>query len=136
MPTIHETIHAITESAAKANTQAVRHIEMMPIGAVVRQGDLYLHRVADGHSRGAVRASKQLAPGVTMGSRHMAEGKITLYEGTAAPPRTNRPEIGPVVVALERWAVTHPEHAHYSLPAGTYQVTYQLDPRTNQRVQD
>ena len=136
MPTIDEAVTTITETAKTVNTQEIRHIESMEISQVVRQGDVYLHRVKDKHKRGAIRTSRQLAPGVTMGSRHVAEGDVTIYEGTTDPPKTTRLEIGPVIVALDRFTVTHPEHAHYSLPSGTYQVTYQLDPRTNQRVQD
>jgi hypothetical protein len=35
--------------------------------------------------------------------------------------------VGPLVVSKDRFELTHPEHAHFSLPAGTYQVIYQGD---------
>jgi hypothetical protein len=43
---------------------------------------------------------------------------------------------GPIIEATEAFMIQHPEHAHFQLPAGTYQVTYQLDFATRERVRD
>ena len=43
------------------------------------------------------------------------------------------PLLGPVIVADEAFTLTHPEHAHHRLPAGIYQVGYQLDVSEQER---
>jgi hypothetical protein len=68
---------------------------------------------------------------------------VTICRGSALPPWVTPPEwadaaqmLGPVVVACGPWTVTHPKHSHHDMPAGTYQVTYQLDRQTHRRVED
>lgn len=108
-----------------------------------RQGDVYFTRVVDAHPRGKELGTRQVAVGTTVGSRHVVEGAVKVFEGRALPKGFTAPSwttqaelLGPVVVADEPFALTHPEHAHHRLPAGTYQVTYQADYSTRQRVQD
>jgi hypothetical protein len=129
----HETI--VREAKERA-VQEVRRIDAIKPEQVVRQGDIYIHRVPDAHPRGKT-AARQLALGNTQGSRHVAEAPSKVFVGTTLPigcqPRTF---LGPLVESDERFTVTHPEHAHVSLPAGTYQVTHQMDARSLQRVQD
>lgn len=133
-----EQIHAQIETEAKAQAvPGVRCIDKIAIGKAVRQGDIYLHRVTATHPRGAACKSRQLAIGETRGSRHVVEATAQVFEGVAAPGWCQRRTLlGPLVVAETRFLVTHPEHAHMSLPPGTYQVTHQMDARTLQRVQD
>ena len=129
------------EASKELNTAEVREIKNFPIGKHVRQGDVYILRVADNAPRGKETFERQLAQGNTQGSRHMAVGTLKCFQ-----PSTDRPAAmlsdaraylpGPLVVATKEWSVTHPEHAHYKLPAGTYQIMHQLDPRTMQRVAD
>lgn len=142
MQTVQEAVKAVTDSVADEEVRVTRRIE---IGSCVQQGDLYVHRVADGHACGAKRkkGKAQLALGTNMGARHVAEGDVEIFEGTTLPPGVKAPadipasEIcGPVIVAKRPFKVTHPEHAHHQLPEGTYQVTYQYDPRTIKRVVD
>jgi len=123
----------------------VRIIRRMEIGSVIQQGDLYVHRLPEKHARGKqIAAGKaQVALGDNMGARHVAEGEIAVFASTTLPAGVKAPmdvsasEIcGPVVVARDTWSLTHPEHAHFTLPAGVYGVTYQYDPRTMRRVQD
>jgi hypothetical protein len=64
------------------------------------------------------------------------EGAAEVYLGTTPPEWAKRALLGPMFRLFSRGTVTHPEHAHISLPAGTYQVTHQMDARTLQRVRD
>lgn len=124
------------ETKAKENHKpTVRRAEKMEIGQVAHQGDIYVHRVAADHPRG-VKAPRQLVQGATQGSRHVAEAPAQVFEGKQAPEWAPRALVGPVIVTRKRLRVTHPEHAHLDLPAGTYQVTFQRDARTNEAVRD
>lgn len=130
--------HALIEREAKEKAVAeVRQIKAMDVGKVVRQGDIYIHCVDTAHPRGAKTENRQLAMGYSRGSRHVAAGGVQLFEGTKEPSWCMRGTfLGPLIVASESFTVTHPEHAHVELPAGTYQVTHQMDPRTVERVLD
>lgn len=122
----------------------IRVTRNIPIGNGIHQGDVYLWRVEDSHPRGKARGTTQVAVGDTVGSRHVVEGKnVKVFEGKTLPKacqftqeRVKSAILGPVVVATEEFTLTHPEHAHHCLPAGTYQVTYQLDRLTMRAVQD
>lgn len=134
-------LDAITKAKPDAEVRTCRRA--VAGETVIHQGDVYLFCVADDHPRGKETGARQVAVGTTVGSRHVVEGPVTVYEGRALPPGVSTPEwtteseiLGPVVVAREAFVLTHPEHAHHELPAGTYQVTYQADFSTRQRVQD
>lgn len=127
--------------AAKAATpdRAVRDCTRLKIGEVARQGDLYLHRVEDAHSRGKATTNRQLALGNTQGSRHVAEAPALVFEGTTLPAWCEAGTfLGPCVVVPpgKTATVSHPEHAHMELGEGTWQVTHQMDARSRERVQD
>lgn len=111
------------EQAGKSARPELRNIESMKVGEAIRQGDIYVRRVAakPEHAGGAT-TERQLAPGTTRGSRHFVEGDVEVFEG----PLSN-PLVGPTFVASKRFRISHPEHAHFSLPAGIYEVTYQRD---------
>jgi len=130
--------HEEIERLAKENAvPEVRRIEGIEIGKVVRQGDIYLHRVDEKHARGNRLKSRQLALGNTMGSRHIAEAPAKVFEGTTLPEWCDRRTfLGPLIESSKRFTVTHPEHAHVDLPPGCYQVTHQMDARTMERVKD
>lgn len=131
-----EVLVQILAEATKVNTQEPRRFERVEQDWVERQGDLYIHRVADGHSHGQAFGSRQLVRGVTTGSRHEVAGKVSVFEGTTAPPKAPQALLGPLIVAEERFQITHPEHAVFDLPAGTYQVTHQRDAWTGGMVKD
>lgn len=133
-------IEKIAKAVPDTDIRICRRIE---VGRAVQQGDVYLHRVADNHPRGKELGTRQVALGTTVGARHVAEGKVAVYEGKQLPEWVTEPDwlepgalLGPVVVGLETWPLTHPEHPHHRLPAGTYQVTYQADYATRKRVVD
>lgn len=131
-------VHAEIEKLAKEKAVAeVRQIKAMQIGEVVRQGDIYIHRVADKHPRGEAAPTNQLAIGTGMGSRHVAEAPAKVFVGSDEPSWCDSWSfLGPCVVASERFVISHPEHAHVSLPEGVYQITHQTDALTQQRVRD
>jgi hypothetical protein len=142
MAELLEAIKSINDAPADENLRITRRIE---IGHAVQQGDLYVHRVTDDHVRGQpIGADRvQVALGTGNGARHCAEGPVKVYQGATLPDHVRPPmdvdgvEItGPVIVADGAWLLTHPEHPHHRLPPGTYQVTYQFDVHTMQRVVD
>lgn len=126
------------EAAAQKPNEEKRVVTSIEIGCAVRQGDIYLTRIPDGAARGKELQDRQLAPGTSQGSRHVVAGEGVRVFAAAGP----RPELargallGPIVVAEQTFTVTHPEHAHFELPAGTYQCSFQMDPRTLARVED
>ena len=136
---IQDVIAQLIREADEKAIQSERVVHRMEVGRVLRQGDIYIHRVADDHPHGKeiARGKIQLALGQSVGQRHFLVGDLVAYEGTKPPP-TCKPDImlGPCVVVRKRAANTHPEHAHASLPPGTYQIEHQLNWRTRQRVQD
>lgn len=134
--TAEEAIAHVEGEARKRAVHEVRVFVKVAPGEIIRQGDVYIHRVPDGHAKGAERTDRQLAIGTSRGSRHVAELPSVVYEGVTAPPGCRSTLLGPRIVSGERFVVTHPEHAHVSLPAGHYQVTHQMDARTMRRVED
>lgn len=131
--------HERVQRAAAVRPE-VRDARSLQVGEVVRQGDVYLHRVDDDHPHGPEATSRQLAIGTSQGSRHIAEtGAAQVFQGTALPQWCEEGTfVGPCLVIPEgsTETVTHPEHAHVLLGPGTYQVTHQTDAATRQRVQD
>lgn len=134
-------IEKVLKHPADAQVRVTRRIE---IGRAIQQGDVYLHRVADDHPRGALLGTRKLAIGEGEGSHHIAEGEgVSVYAGVELPPGMREPDwvepgslLGPVVVVDDKLTLTHPVHPHHVLPAGTYQTTYQADFATRQRVLD
>lgn len=127
---------------AKPDT-GVRSLDGLGIGDVAHQGDVYLHRVPDDWPRGKRLGTRQVAVGNTVGARHIAEGEgVEVFAGKKLPAcmrdADSRIFLGPVVSVPEGgFTLTHPEHAHHaSTVAGTWQVTYQVDLATRQRVAD
>jgi len=132
-----EAIEKIQKAVPDTETRVCRRIG---IGHAIHQGDVYMHRVLANHPRGKPLGTRQVAVGTTVGSRHVVEGAdVAVFAGKAFQPSQKRKEeslLGPVVVATDTFTLTHPEHAHHVLPAGTYQVTYQWDDTTMGRVAD
>jgi len=113
---------------AKTTSQAIRRQEKpFTLGEWARQGDVMFTAIAAIPKNAKLIASTdaiQLAPGTTKGSRHMLQTRpgITFYR-----LRNPTPLDGGYIDAKERCLITHPEHAHFDLPPGTYAVTYQRD---------
>ncbi|MFW6219846.1 MAG: hypothetical protein ACOCZ5_01400 [bacterium] len=133
---ISEAIEQVTKSAEN-NIEDVRICYHMQPGQVVRQGDIYIHRVKKDHKHGKQSVNNQLAIGNSKGSRHFAESPAICYDGVEAPQYCDGGTLlGPVVKSSEAFVVSHPEHANIHLSAGTYQITHQMDARTLDRVRD
>jgi len=115
------------ETAAKANTAKLRVIETMAVGEAIRQGDLYIERVAKLPPMKTLIKAKthQLAIGTTQGSRHIvdANSQVEIFNLV----KNENPLAGPLVSAKESWLLTHPQHGHFRIPAGFYRTAYQRD---------
>ena len=109
----------------------------MLVGEVAHQGDVYVWRVNKHEDiyafhkflggqlpRGEKTTNRQVAPGVTPGSRHVVEGSnVLIYD----PPNGHSPLEGPTIEAEEEWRLPHPEHALHRFGAGTFVVTFQRE---------
>lgn len=146
---VKQDITAIRKSAEKLEAAKPATIGTASVGDVVRQGDLYLICL-ETLPAGGERAPRQLAPGETQGSRHVAVGECAVYR-PASPAAVAKligaacrladvpvELVGPLVECLGETTIEHPEHGHRTLPAGTvwavvYQRAYADEVR---RVQD
>lgn len=140
------------EQEAKTAPRQSRVMKHLATYQTCRQGDIYIQRIPDLTAKELktlkLWGSQKLVRGNEGGSRHIAESgsgdepnRVRVYESDTVRMKvlsTFRPEVqlGPVIVAKKRVTITHPEHAHIDLPAGCYQIGYQLDARTMQRVRD
>jgi len=141
MQTVADIVQHIEQVQKDAETTKVakpRYFPIMKVGEIVRQGDIYIHRVEDNHEHGIELDSRQLAQGFSQGSRHVAEAPSKVYEGTTHPKSANGPNpfLGPLVKSNVEFTITHPQHAHVTLGAGCYQITHQMDVRTLMRIRD
>ena len=119
------------EKQAAEQSAATKRVTLAP-GQIVRQGDIYVKCLGGERQIDlSVSPTRQLAPGASKGSRHVAEAPAVVYARQSADPT-----IGPVIVSKAPWTLSHPEHADVEFPAGYYEVGYQWDPRKKQRVQD
>ena len=136
-------------SASIQPKQDKRIIKSMKAGQMVRQGDIYLINVTglkqtkvfqnvevkfDGFITKLAndKNGHQLVPGSTMGSRHIVDNTVSVHVNPTNPSSL----VGPLITAKDAFTVSHPEHAHFELPAGDYLVCYQLNAKTQQRVKD
>lgn len=130
METIVKTLEVVTTSARthkNPKTRVISKEKTLPIGHTVRQGDVMITRHALGTKFKGLTATdnRQLAPGATVGSRHILRAdkslKIQNRKGAGVLQ-------GPIVDAPEGFYLEHPTHAHMDckLP-GTYEVSYPRD---------
>ena len=140
---MNETIEQVSSVRrfAESPLKDTRVVDEIEIGQWVRQGDVYLTRIA-APSEWKETKNRQLAIGTTIGSRHTVDGSVTVL-ANPENGRVVRSNIrgrakcfGPQVLSPDRFTVEHPEHADISLPGGCYQVQFQVDPASMQRVQD
>jgi hypothetical protein len=142
-----EVIEKISTSAKPR--QEKRIIKSMKPGQMVRQGDIYLINITGKKEvkvfntinvsfNNYITSAKpqgnqfQLVPGSTMGSRHMVDSSVKVKLN----PTNTSSLVGPVIESESAFLVTHPEHAHFELPKGSYLVCYQLNALTRERVKD
>lgn len=119
-----EQVHQRITDAAKTPVTEIRRITTIAIGEALRQGDIYIIRIDKKPEHYTTETpNRQLAPGDSQGSRHIITEGPKVFE-TTERWNTNR-LMGPVIVASDTFTLTHPEHAHFEIPAGTYQVRFQ-----------
>lgn len=133
-----EAHHQIESFAKEAPTEMRFVPDGMKHPHWIRQGDIYIEAVNKlPLSFDQETSNKQLAPGENRGSRHVVEGDVKVFlQSNPSSNDFSRDGVlsGPALVAKDRFKVTHPEHAHFSLPAGTYRVYYQMDARQAERT--
>jgi hypothetical protein len=135
--TIDKLIEKIENEAETTKVAKDRYFPLMNVGEIVRQGDIYIHKVEDKHPHGDERSDRQLAQGFSQGSRHIAESPCRVYEGTTpAKSSVGQVFLGPFIQSDCEFTISHPQHANVTLGAGSYQVTHQLDIKTLKRVID
>jgi hypothetical protein len=142
------TAHKLVEDAAAkvAALPETERVASLSVGDMVQQGDVYLLRVKDKSQPAKDKTgSRQLAPGNNPGARHVIDpdADVTVYPSGIAGglealgvPVASHALLGPLVRALSRFTLMHPEHGHKDMPAGCYQTLFQVDAVTMQRVQD
>jgi hypothetical protein len=133
MASITKQIEQIRRSAEKMDAAAPAKIGSASAGDVVRQGDLYFICL-DVLPTGKTLKDRQLAPGTSQGSRHLATGKCLvldvdkaamaatinrLVKGSEIPQQL----VGPALVCTEETTITHPEHGWRTLEAGSAWAT-------------
>lgn len=125
--TIERDINSMAKHAEKIRNDATERVSTMSIGDVVRQGDVYLVRIACLPKSAKPIKDRQLAPGSTQGSRHVLAGPCAIYTADAADlaaliksaAKCEVPTalIGPCFAPQSDVTIEHPEHAHRILPA-------------------
>lgn len=118
---VHTNLHS---EAVKNNHADTRVLDTIEIGQAFRQGDVYVTRIKDLPKNVVATMNMQIAKGQTKGSRHiLAETKgLRVFNLKESGPLD-----GPVFTSTEQIHLTHPEHAHFVFPAGTYSTHYQTD---------
>lgn len=128
-------ISEIRDFAVNQAVKDTRVVDNILVGQHVRQGDIYVERVASLSGSGTVTEDRKLAPGTTQGARHLVVGDVVIY-ANAGTKIVDKKLYGPEIDAKSAVRIAHPEHADIELPAGIYQCYYQQDPATQQRVKD
>ena len=127
----------IKVEAKQKNTKEMRFAKAHVVGKVIRQGDVYIHMVDSNFKVGDEINTKQIVDGNSIGSQHVLDGDVVVYEGKKLPEWVDgRWPLGKAFDVQNRCIVTHPEHAHVNLPRGRYVVTHQIDMRTRQKIND
>lgn len=129
-------IHKEIETRANKQIHNLVKVESMKIGQWVRQGDIYVTMIESITGKLELK-SRQLVIGQTKGSRHIVvdSPNVKIWKGYVG---SDKPEFmkGDQIEAKTGFVISHPEHAHISLPCGNYQVTYQMDWKQQDRTKD
>lgn len=146
---VQKLIEEVRESAETMHAAKLEVIGTASVGDVVRQGDLYLVCLEDAPI-GDTTKERQLAPGTTQGSRHVAKGRCSVLVpksreevcrviAKVVPAAKVEPElVGPVIRCIGDVTIDHPEHGAKRLPKDTvWAVVFQRAyADTVRRVQD
>lgn len=141
MNNVIEATQAVREFAACALKDTIV-VEGLANGEGGRQGDIYIVRIEAPNREWKETKNRQLAIGTTAGSQHTVDESVKVLQNPQngvvlkASGLSKAVCLGPQLCSEDRFTVSHPEHADVSLPAGTYEVSFQMDPSTQQRVQE
>lgn len=128
-----ELLTKVRDEASSAPND-VRMVRVLNVGeASVRQGDILIWAIKEVPVGAVRRQSHQLALGDTLGSRHLAPPEAEVYD---LPENMRQVGLNAIFRLRERGTVTHPQHAHISLPSGCYMAGSEIDPKTRRAVQD
>ena len=125
MRSVAEVHNEIKELSKASNHVETRVIAEMKIGQGIRQGDVYLWKIKEIPAEFSIPTMKlQVTDGTTKGARHELEmtPSLRIFRNPNATALQ-----GPCISSSETVSLTHPEHAHFKLPAGCYNITYQQD---------
>lgn len=127
-----QTVEAVTTSARQGANPETRVVDGqsvdLPYGKYVRQGDVYLQRLpidqVDVSQFKLLPAThRQVAPGTTVGSRH-----VVLSQDVEMYDRGGDELTGPVLLAPNGLYLAHPKHADMDIRLpGAYCVTFPVD---------
>ena len=119
------------ENAALCADDSTRYIRAMVVGQIIRQGDIYITRLEDSAPCGPETEERQLVAGVSIGSRHLVSGDVTVYVRNSKNPLE-----GPYIrMTGDKMRIEHPEHAHVVVfQGGLFGVTYQRDFASEERA--
>ena len=115
------------ELSAKANDLELRFVpDDVKVGQGIRQGDVYLWRVAEIPKNYICSKDRQIVKGTTQGSRHTVDNSVSVYWPISRTDSDDQSIEGPYLQSDSRFNLQHPEHAWHSLPQGYWKVTYQV----------
>jgi len=118
-------IAEVKKISEEVNHTTTRVIANFPIGKGIRQGDVYVKRVASIPPDYCIHTMNlQIAKGNTKGSRHILEEQPGLRIYIKSEPG---PLDGPAFTSVTEIHLTHPEHPCFKIPAGSYVSYYQID---------
>jgi hypothetical protein len=126
----------VLRTAEKICSNAHETIWTMSPGDMVRQGDLYITCLGTEPPGGIPAGTRQLAPGLSRGARHVVDGDCDVLRVPhkvavealcrVVPGAYTQQLIGPVIRARGPVTITHPEHGDRTLPGDAcYLVTHQ-----------
>lgn len=131
---VEKLIEEVRESAETMHAAKPEVISTASVGDVVRQGDLYFVCL-ESEPSGSPTKERQLAPGTTQGSRHVAKGKcrvltpkrraevVAIINRVVKGANVQEELVGPVIRCIEAVTIEHPEHGWRTLPADTLWAT-------------
>ena len=135
------------QAFAKNPLDETRVIEKMEIGEHIRQGDVYLQMIEGfDKSQYELTSNRQLAEGNTKGASHRVDEYVQVWkpkvEQKVITQNNGLTQLGMILVNDgngkngANMRLSHDQHAHFVLPKGTYQVSYQINPQEMARVLD
>jgi len=128
--TAEKALKTVEEVAEKIRSDETETVGTVSPGDVIRQGDLMLVAVKRLPDKRTPRTNRQLVVGASIGSRHVIEGEVELFdvkpedsmivvqEAFGKPLELFAELMGPVFKTVGESILTHPTHGDKILPVG------------------